>query len=144
MNLIQGRGGEGGREGGRGRRGRRERGSEGREGAREGRREEGREEGWREGEGRMERGSDDPYTYSNRPLSRRMYRCDRIIQDESGDSSGVMCNTSQCELRSLRVNSGMLNVISHCDVLHITPVRVAILVLDCNGVFAIKAYRYVQ
>ena len=29
---------------------------------------------------------------------------------------------------------------SHCDVLHITPVRVARLVLDCNGVFAIKAY----
>ena len=24
---------------------------------------------------------------------------------------GVMCNTSQCELRSLRVHSGMLNVI---------------------------------
>ena len=30
---------------------------------------------------------------------------------------------------------------SHCDVLHITPVRVARLVLDCNDVFAIKAYR---
>ena len=30
---------------------------------------------------------------------------------------------------------------SHCDVLHITPVRVARLVLDCNGVFAIKAMR---
>ena len=29
---------------------------------------------------------------------------------------------------------------SHCDVLHITPVRVARLFLDCNGVFAIKAY----
>ena len=29
---------------------------------------------------------------------------------------------------------------SHCDVLHITPVRFARLVLDCNGVFAIKAY----
>ena len=28
----------------------------------------------------------------------------------------------------------------HCDVLHITPDRVARLVLDCNGVFAIKAY----
>ena len=28
---------------------------------------------------------------------------------------------------------------SHCDVLHITPVRVARLVLDCNGVFAINA-----
>ena len=25
--------------------------------------------------------------------------------------TGVMCNMSQCELRSLRVNSGMLNVI---------------------------------
>ena len=30
---------------------------------------------------------------------------------------------------------------SHCDVKHIAPVRVANLVLDCNGVFAIKAYR---
>ena len=30
---------------------------------------------------------------------------------------------------------------SHCDVLHITPIRVARLFLDCNGDFAIKAYR---
>ena len=29
---------------------------------------------------------------------------------------------------------------SHCDVLHITPIRVARLFLYCNGVFAIKAY----
>ena len=29
---------------------------------------------------------------------------------------------------------------SHCDILHITPIRVARLFLDCNGVFAIKAY----
>ena len=29
---------------------------------------------------------------------------------------------------------------SHCDAPHITPVRVARLILDCNGVFAIKAY----
>ena len=29
---------------------------------------------------------------------------------------------------------------SHCDVLHITPIRVARLFLDCNGDFAIKAY----
>ena len=29
---------------------------------------------------------------------------------------------------------------SHCDVLHITPIREANLFLDCNGVFAIKAY----
>ena len=48
----------------------------------------------------------------NRPLSRRLDRCDRVIQDESGDSNGGnVCLTSQCELRSLRVNSGMLNVI---------------------------------
>ena len=45
--------------------------------------------------------------------------------------SGVMCNTSQCELRSLRVNSGMLNVI------RIVTYWIA---MDCNGVFAIKAY----
>ena len=47
----------------------------------------------------------------DRPLSRRLDRCDRVIQDESGDSNGVMCDNSQCELRSLRVNLGMLNVI---------------------------------
>ena len=29
---------------------------------------------------------------------------------------------------------------SHCDVLHIAPIRVARLFLDCNGDFAIKAY----
>ena len=29
---------------------------------------------------------------------------------------------------------------SHCDVIHITPIRVARLFLDCNGDFAIKAY----
>ena len=29
---------------------------------------------------------------------------------------------------------------SHCDILHITPIRVARLFLDCNGVLAIKAY----
>ena len=27
-------------------------------------------------------------TGSNRPLSRRLDRCDRVIQDESGDSNG--------------------------------------------------------
>ena len=29
----------------------------------------------------------------------------------------------------------------HCDVLHVTPDRVARLGLECNGVFAIKARR---
>ena len=55
---------------------------------------------------------------------------------------GVMCNTSQCELRSLCVNSGMLNVIRIVTYYTLrVRVRVANLVLDCNGVFAIKAYR---
>ena len=33
---------------------------------------------------------------------------------------------------------------SHCDVLHITPIRVANLVLDCNGDFTIKAYDLIK
>ena len=52
---------------------------------------------------------------------------------------GVMFNTSQCELHSLRVNSGMLNVI-RIVTYYTLPDRVARLFLDCNGVFAIKAY----
>ena len=51
--------------------------------------------------------------------------------------TGAMCKTSQCELRSLRVNSGMLNVIR---IVTYYPIRVARLFLDCNGDFAIKAY----
>ena len=57
--------------------------------------------------------------------------------------TGVMCKTSsQCELRSLRVNSGMLNVIRIVTyyILPPPPIRVARLFLDCNGDFAIKAY----
>ena len=54
--------------------------------------------------------------------------------------TGVMYNTSQCELRSLRVNSGMMNVIRIVTYYTLPPVRVARLFLDCNGVFAIKAY----
>ena len=58
--------------------------------------------------------------------------------------TGAMCNTSQCEFRSLRVNSGMLNVIRIVTYYIITPIRVARLFLDCNGDFAIKAYRDVR
>ena len=56
-----------------------------------------------------------------RPLSRRLcciglYRDVWIAAIASSRTrlatlTGVMCNTSQCELRSLRVNAGMLNVI---------------------------------
>ena len=54
--------------------------------------------------------------------------------------TGVMCNTSQCEITFVTRKFGNVERNVHCDVLHITPVRVARLVLDCNGVFAIKAY----
>ena len=56
----------------------------------------------------------------------------------------VVCTTSQCKLRSLRANSGMWNVERnfHCDVVHITTVWVSSLTLDCNDVFAIKAYMH--
>ena len=54
--------------------------------------------------------------------------------------TGAMCKMSQCELRSLRVNSGMLNVIRIVTYYTLPPIRLARLFLDCNGDFAIKAY----
>ena len=49
---------------------------------------------------------------ANRPLSRRLNRCDRMVQNESRDSNGgnvrlfsvAMC-TSQCKLCLLRANA---------------------------------------
>ena len=75
-----------------------------------------------------------------RPLSRRLDRCDRVIQDEVGDS--IRGNVKYVTMLITFVTRKFGNVErnSHCDVLHIAPVRVANLVLDCNGVFAIKAY----
>ena len=55
-----------------------------------------------------------PPSYLNdyRPLSRRLDRYDRVIQNESRDPfGGNACTTSQCKLRSLRANSGIKNVI---------------------------------
>ena len=98
----------------------------------------------RGGEGRGGEGRDDGYTYCNRPLSRRLDRCDRVIQNESRDPFGANVSTSQCKLRSLRANSGSGVRNLHCDVVHITTKWVSSLTLDCNGVSAIKAYRYVQ
>ena len=48
-----------------------------------------------------------------RPSSIGLYRDVWIAAIASSRTTlmGVMCNTSQCELRSLRVNSGMLNLI---------------------------------
>ena len=79
-----------------------------------------------------------------RPLSRRLDRCNRVIQDEVGDSNGgnVYYVTMRTTFDTRKFGNVERN--SHCDVLHITPVRVARLVLDYNGVFAIKAYSVQQ
>ena len=54
--------------------------------------------------------------------------------------SGVMCSNVTMRITFAMRKFGNVERNSHCDVKHITPVRVAKLVLDCNGVFAIKAY----
>ena len=79
--------------------------------------------------------------YDNRPLSRSLDRCDRVIQDESCDSNGGNVYYVTMRITFVTRKFGNVERNSHCDVLHITPVRIARLVLDCNGVFAIKAYR---
>ena len=57
------------------------------------------------------------------PLSRRLGRCDRVIQSEANDpfSGNVYYVTMQITLFTRKFRNG--------------------LTLDCNGVFAIKAYR---
>ena len=77
---------------------------------------------------------------SNTSLSRRLDRFDRVIQNESGDSIGdnVYYVTIQITFITRKFRNEQRNL--HCDVLHITTDRDDRLVLDCNGVFAIKAY----
>ena len=75
-----------------------------------------------------------------RPLSRRLDRCDRVSQDESGESNGGNVKYVTMQITFVTRKFGNVERNSHCDILHFTPVRVARLVLDCNGVFAIKAY----
>ena len=75
-----------------------------------------------------------------RPLSRRLDRCDRVIQNESRDPFGdnVYYVTMQITFLTRKFRNGERNL--HCDVVHITTKWVSSLTLDCNGVFAIKAY----
>ena len=77
----------------------------------------------------------------HRPLSRRLDRCDRVIQNESRDPFGgnVYYVTMQITFLTRKFRNGERNL--HCDVVHITTKWVPSLTLDCNGVFAIKAYR---
>ena len=75
-----------------------------------------------------------------RPLSRRLDRCDRVIQNESRDPFGgnVYYVTMQMTFFTRKFRNGERNL--HCDVVHITTKWVSSLTLDCNGVFAIKTY----
>ena len=76
---------------------------------------------------------------THRPLSRRLDRCDRMIQNESRYPNGG--NVYYVRIQISFVTRKFRNVERnlHCDVVHITTV--SSLTLDCNGVFAIKAYR---
>ena len=80
------------------------------------------------------------HSQSNRPLSRRLDRCDRVIQNESRDPFGgnVYYVTMQITFLTRKFRNGERNL--HCDIVHITTKWVSSLTLDCNGVFAIKAY----
>ena len=79
-------------------------------------------------------------THLHRPLSRRLDRCDRVIQNESRDPFGgnVYYVTMQITFLTRKFRNWECNL--HCDVVHITTKWVSSLALDCNGVFAIKAY----
>ena len=80
------------------------------------------------------------HVIADRPLSRRLDRCDRVIQNESRDPFGgnVYYVTMQIRFFTRKFRNGERNL--HCDVVHITTKGVSSLTLDCNGVFAIKAY----
>ena len=71
-----------------------------------------------------------------RLLSRRLERCDRVIQKESDDSNGgnVQYVTMNITFVLRKSRNGQRNL--HCDVVHITPKRVVCITLDCNGVLA--------
>ena len=74
------------------------------------------------------------------PLSRRLDRCDRVIQSEAKDPFGgdVYYVAMQITFFTRKFRNVQRNL--HCDLVHITTKWVFRLTLDCNGVFAIKAY----
>ena len=74
----------------------------------------------------------------HRPLSRRLDRC--VIQSETKDPFGgnVYYFTMQITFFTRKFCNVQRNL--HFDVVHITTKWVFRLTLDCNGVFAIKAY----
>ncbi len=78
------------------------------------------------------------WIWYHRPLSRRLDRCDRVIQNESRYPFGGNV-TMRITSLTRKFRNGERNL--YCDVVHITTKWVSSLTLDCNGVFAIKAYK---
>ena len=76
----------------------------------------------------------------NRPLSRRLDRCDRVIHNESGDpNGGNMCSFSVATCTSrVRHNA---DYVPYAKIRFDLRQRVASLTLNCNGDFAIRAYK---
>ena len=76
-----------------------------------------------------------------RLLSQRLDRCDRVIQNEYRYPFGgnVYYVAMKITYLTRKLRNGERNL--HCDVVHVTTKWVSSLTLDCNGVFAIKAYR---
>ena len=83
--------------------------------------------------------------HPHRPLSRRLDHCDRVIQNESRYPFGgnVYYVTMQITLITRKFWNVERNYL-HYDVVHITTKWVSSLTLDCNGIFAIKAYGVIQ
>ena len=75
-----------------------------------------------------------------RPLWRGLDRCDRMIQNKCRDPNGGNVYTVTIQITCLTRKFRNVELNLHCDVLHIITVWVSSLTLDCNGVFAIKAY----
>ena len=71
----------------------------------------------------------------NRPLSRRLDRCDRVIHNESGDPNGG----NKCSFSGATCTSRVRHNADYVPYAKIRQ-RVASLTLNCNGVFAIRAY----
>ena len=74
----------------------------------------------------------------HRPLSRRLDRCDRVIQNESRDPFGGNVYYVTMQITSLTRKLRKVERNLHCDVVHITTEWVSNFHL--NDVFAINAY----
>ena len=80
---------------------------------------------------------------SYRPLSRRLDRCDRVIQKESGDPNGGICvRFHGRRVRHVYVTMQITFLARKSALIYRRGLRqrVASLTIDCNGVSAIRAY----